>query len=187
VKAHPTALRSGIVVLLIASAVLFLIGSTIERNNRHHEATATKTTETTGETQQESGGESTATPKHVEGASTETTNAETGSGEVGATILGVNTESLALSVVAVVLSVLLAAAVWLQRWPRLVLLAVLAFALVFAAGDARELVHQLDESNAGLAAAAAAVLTLHAALATLVVLAIRPRRETGLASANNAA
>jgi hypothetical protein len=66
-------------------------------------------------------------------------------------LLGVNTESLALTIVAVVASFLLAVAVWLGRWPRVTMLAVAAFGLVFAAGDARELVHQLNESNVSLA------------------------------------
>jgi hypothetical protein len=39
--------------------------------------------------------------------------------------------------------------------PRLILLLVVGFGLVFAAGDGRELVHQLDESNAGIAVIAA--------------------------------
>jgi hypothetical protein len=64
-------------------------------------------------------------------------------GEAGVTILGVDTESLALSVLAVVASLVLAFAVWFRRWTRPVPLAVAGFGLVFAAGDIRELVHQL--------------------------------------------
>src|SRR5205823_5107621 len=79
-------------------------------------------------------------------------------------------ESLALSVVAVLLSLALAVGVWLGRWPRLVLLAVLGFGLVFTAGDGREVVHQLDESNNGLAAVAAVLIGLHVAVAGLAVL-----------------
>jgi hypothetical protein len=44
---------------------------------------------------------------------------------------------------------------------------VAAFGLVFAAGDGRELVHQLDESNAGIAAIAAILIALHLAVAAL--------------------
>jgi energy-coupling factor transporter transmembrane protein EcfT len=83
------------------------------------------------------------------------------------TILGVNTESLALSIVAVVLSVLLAAAVLARVWARRVLLAVATFGLVFAAGDGRELVHQLDDSNAGLAVVAGLLIGLHLMVALL--------------------
>ena len=41
-------------------------------------------------------------------------------------------------------------AVWPRRWQRLTLLCVAGFGLVFAAGDARELVHQPNESNASV-------------------------------------
>jgi hypothetical protein len=47
------------------------------------------------------------------------------------------------------------------------LLLVAGFGLVFAAGDGRELVHQLDESNAGIAAIAAILICLHLAVAAL--------------------
>jgi hypothetical protein len=168
-----TGLRLTLVLLLIGSAVLFLVGSTIERNHRHHETTATRTSETNTETNQETGGEKT---HKSESTKPQAGHAETStSGEAGAKILGVDTESLALSIIAVVLSLLLAAAVWLRLWPRLVLLAVFAFALVFAAGDARELVHQLDESNNGLAAVAAIVLALH--LVTAAIAGILLRRQ----------
>jgi hypothetical protein len=49
------------------------------------------------------------------------------------------------------------------------------FGLVFAAGDGRELAHQLDDSNSGLAAVAALLLVLHLAVAALAAAAI-PRR-----------
>jgi hypothetical protein len=44
---------------------------------------------------------------------------------------------------------------------------VAGFGLVFATGDGRELVHQLDESNAGIAAIAAILIGLHLAVAAL--------------------
>src|SRR5919204_616889 len=78
---------------------------------------------------------------------------------------------------AVVTSLLLALIVWLGRWPQLVLLAVAAFGLAFASGDGRELVHQLDDSNAGLAAIAAILLGLHLAVTALAA-ALFPR-QTG--------
>ena len=48
------------------------------------------------------------------------------------------------------------------------LLAVLVLGLVFTAGDARELVHQLDESNGGLATVAAVLIALHLAVRYMV-------------------
>src|SRR5262249_30577415 len=68
------------------------------------------------------------------GTGERTTHSEQSHGESGVTLLGVNTESLALTIVAVAVSFLLAVAVWLGRWPRATMLAVAAFGLVFAAG-----------------------------------------------------
>ena len=166
-RTHLFRLRAALALLLVGSGILFLVGSTIERNHRHHESSAAKSAET-------SGGESgSGTEKHV----------ASGSGEAGVKLLGVNTESLALSVVAVVTSFLLAAVIWL--WPsNLVFLAVAIFALVFAAGDARELVHQLDDSNGGLAAVAGLLLFLHLGIAALVAsrLSRRVRERSPLPS-----
>jgi hypothetical protein len=167
-RTHLTRLRTALVLLLVGSAVLFLVGSTIERNNRHHESVAAKPAELSGESESET--------SH-EGAKSAEKRVESGSSERSAKILGVDTESLALSIVAVVLSLLLAAAIWLDKWPRLALLAVLSFGLVFAAGDARELVHQADESNGGLAAIAAILIALHLAMAVLALVLLRPRSQ----------
>jgi hypothetical protein len=154
--------------------LLFAIGSTIERHQHHAEHRAA--TSPSGETGHsgESGGEN--------GSDEGTTHVEKSPGETGVKILGVNTESLALSVAAVVASLLLALAVRLGRLPRLTLLAVAGFGLAFAAGDARELIHQLNESNAGLATIAAILVGLHLAVTALaVVLYPRRGRASGLA------
>ena len=62
----------------------------------------------------------------------------------------------------------------------------LGFGLVFAAGDGRELVHQLDESNTGLAAVAAILLVLHLAVAGIAAFLLRPRSHAGLAASEPA-
>ena len=169
-----TRLRAVLVLLLVGSGLLFAIGSTIERHQHHNEPAAAN--KPAGESGGESGGETSSGER--------TKHAEKSHGEAGATILGVNTESVALTVIAVVASLLLALAVWLGRWPRLVLLCVAGFGLVFAAGDGRELVHQLDESNAGLAAIAAILIGLHLAV-TVLAAALFPRGDgaSGLAAA----
>lgn len=173
-RTHLARLRAALVLLLVGSGILFLIGSTIERNHRHHETTSTKSAETSGgETGSGGGGEVTHPAE---------THAATSSGEAGAKLLGVNTESVALSVVAVVVSFLFAGAVWL--WPsNLVFLAVAGFGLVFAAGDARELIHQLHDSNSGLAAVAGFLLFLHLGIAALAAsrLSRRVRERLSLA------
>src|SRR2546425_11731506 len=96
-----TSLRALLAGLLVVSAILFAVGSTLERHQHGKETPAATHQEGSGG---ESGGESTA---HVE------THREKG-----------------------VTLVLLAAAAWLLR-QRLVLLAIVAFGLVFAAGDVR--------------------------------------------------
>jgi hypothetical protein len=164
-----TGLRAALVLLLVGSGLLFAIGSTIERHQHHKEPAAAG--KSAGESGGESGGEtgSGESSKHIEKSR----------GEAGVTILGVNTESVALTVIAVVASLLLALGVWLGRWPRLVLLCVAGFGLLFAAGDGRELVHQLDESNAGLAAIAAILIALHLAITALAALLLPRRGKAG--------
>jgi hypothetical protein len=167
-----TRLRAALVLLLVGSGLLFAIGSTIERHQHHNEPA------TAGESRGESG-ESGGETSRERG-----THIEKGQGETGATILGIDTESVALSVLAVIASLLLGLGVWLGRRPRFVLLLVAGFGLAFAVGDARELVHQLDESNAGLAAIAAVLIGLHLAV-TVLAAALFPRRggAGGLATA----
>jgi hypothetical protein len=170
-----TRLRAALVLLLVGSGVLFAVGSTIERH-QHHAEHSSGAAGQSGESGGESGSEGTGGESGAENGATESPKHAESSGESGVTILGVNTESLALTVVAVVASLLLALLVWLGRWPRLVLLGVAAFGLVFAAGDGRELVHQLDESNGGLAAIAAVLIALHLAVSVLAA-ALFPRRS----------
>jgi hypothetical protein len=173
-----TRLRAALVLLLVGSGVLFAVGSTIERHQHHAEHSSGAASQS-GESGGESGSEGTTGESGAENGSTEGAKHVESSGESGVTILGVNTESLALTVVAIVASLVLALLVWLGRWPRLVLLGVAAFGLVFAAGDGRELVHQLDESNGGLGAIAAVLIALHLAVSVLAA-ALFPRR-TGTA------
>jgi hypothetical protein len=185
-RTHRNLLRGGLVALLIGSAILFLIGSTIERNHRHHDSPAATSTEVSGGETAKSGESGETGETGGESSKPIETHAEASHGEAGAKILGINPESLALSIVAVVLSVLLAFAVWLGRWSRLVLLAVIGFGLVFAAGDARELVHQLDESNNGLATVAAILIVLHLGVAALAAALLWSRPRAAVA-ANEAA
>lgn len=141
-----TRLRAILAGLLIASAVLFAIGSTLERHQHGKESTVSTHKEGSGG--ESSGDASKTTARH----------------ETGVKILGINTESLGLEIVAIVSSLFLAAATFLLR-QRLVLLAVIGFGLVFAAGDIRELVHQINDSHGvlivlHLAVAGAAALLL---------------------------
>jgi hypothetical protein len=155
------------VLLLVGSACLFFVGSTIERHHRHHAtATAKPATVSGSNSGSETGSESGSTTSG-EGTKPAEQHTEPAQGEAGAKILGINTESLALSIVAVVASMLLAVGVWIGVWPRWVLLAVIGFGLVFAAGDIREVIHQANESNDGLAATAATLIVLHLLVSAL--------------------
>jgi hypothetical protein len=179
VRTHVTRLRAALVLLLVGSGSLFAIGSTIERNQHAIDQPATAAASGESGHATEAGGESEQSGRSEgESSSAEsTTHVEKSHSESGANILGVDTESLALTVVAVVASLLLGIAVWLRRWQRLTLLCAAGFGLVFAAGDGRELVHQLDESSAGLAAIAGVLIGLHLALTALAA-ALYPRQDT---------
>ncbi len=166
-RTHLTRLRAALVLLLVGSGLLFAIGSTIERHQHRAEPRpAVGASSGESNTGTESGSEtgSGASAKHVEKSHS----------EAGVKILGVNTESVALTVIAVAASLLLALVVWVGRWPRLALVCVAGFGLLFAAGDGRELVHQLDESHTGLAAIAAILIGLHLAVTALAA-ALYPR------------
>ena len=142
---HPRWLLSS---LLIAGAGLFAIGVTAERHaNTDHT---------------ETGVEGEGTPRS-EAAGTEATEHSQSSTE---TVLGLNLESNTLVVVAVVVSLALAALTWF-RDRRNLLLATMAFASVFAVFDIAEIAHQLTESRNGLATLAAGLALIH--LATTLV------------------
>jgi hypothetical protein len=159
--------------LLVGSGLLFAIGSTIERHQTHaeHPPTAAHSSGERGSSGESEG------ERHSGEADGETSRVER-----GVKILGVNTESLTLTILAVAASLLLAAAVWLGRWPRLVLMLVAGFGLVFAVGDAREVVNQLDESNTGLASIAAILIGIHLAVTALAA-ALFPRSDSAAGAA----
>lgn len=162
--------------LLIAGAALFAIGIAAERNaSAHHTETGTEAanpTETTsGQTAPaaESGGDEATHTDETTGE--ETTHTEVPGGEPTAhsetsaeTVLGINLESDALVIVAIAVSLALAALTWLRN-RRSLLLATMAFALVFAVFDIAEVAHQLKESRSGLAVFAAAIALVHLATA----------------------
>jgi hypothetical protein len=159
-------LRRWLAVLIVLSAGLFAVGASIERNKSgesgHNEAKAAEPSpaESGGETHSESGGE---------------THAKSGGeahSESSEDIFGINPESTGLVIAAVVAAVLLAAAVWLSALP-LLLLGVMAFGLVFAVFDVREVVHQVNESREGLVVIAAVLAVIHLSVSALAVLVWR--------------
>lgn len=86
--------------------------------------------------------------------------------ETGEEILGVNLESTPLVVLAVIISVVLAAATW-RSDRKLILLVTALFAAAFAALDVAELSHQIQESAVVIAIIAGILAVLHASAALL--------------------
>jgi hypothetical protein len=179
-------LRVIVTVLLVASAALFAIGVAIERDSKHDESHASLAIQYVL-VADEHAGESPAEgePGHRE------TGSESGhSGESAAhraseagneRVFGIDIESPALVVVAVAVSLLLAAALWLTGGV-LAPLALAGFALVAAIFDVREVFHQIDESRTNLIVIAAIVAALHAAVASGAAVLARRTARGGPAS-----
>lgn len=159
-----------VALLLVVTAVLFAIGATIERSNTHEEqgAESTVTAGENGET-----GEGAPAEGGEAGEAGEAAHSE-GKEEESEPVLGVDLESTPMIVAVVAASILLALATLFLR-TRLVLALVAGFTLVFAAGDLRELVHQVDESRTSIAVIAGVLAVLH--LATSVLAWLRFREE----------
>lgn len=180
--------------LLVAGAVLFVVGVAAERGNRHTEPASAaiaasvpvKTvpgTHVEGSGSEEGEANTTSatelagqeTPEHSEtGASVESSEG---------TVLGVNLESNGVVAVGVMLSLVLAALAWLLR-SKIVLAAVAAFTVVFAVFDIAEVIHQANGSHRGVAALAALIAVVHLAAATVatMLLLLRTSPSTGSAA-----
>jgi hypothetical protein len=94
-----------------------------------------------------------------------------------AQLFGINPEAVGLVIAAVLGSVVLAGLVWARRIP-VVLLAAVAFGLVFAGFDVREVLHQIDESRTSLIAIASVLVALHLLVAALAGVALLGRRPS---------
>jgi hypothetical protein len=164
--------RTILIVLLVASTALFAVGAIAERSqaDEHAEATSAQPQESNQPTAEPEGEH--AAGDEAPGADQEGGGDEGKAGEAHAekseTLLGINLESTPLIVLAVAVGLGLAAvaASQLGRLPA-VLLAIALIALAWAALDVREVVHQLDESRAGVAILAIAVAVLHVSAAAL--------------------
>jgi hypothetical protein len=140
--------------LLAAATLLFAIGVTAERSADDEAGAPAASVEAS------EGGHA---EEDAEAAHSEA--AESGEGE---RLLGVDAESTLLVVLAVLagLALSVASASELRRRPWF-LATVAIVALAWAVLDVRELVHQLDESNGGIATVAAVVAALHFAAAAV--------------------
>ena len=136
--------------LLIVGAVLFTVGIAAEHAADDHVepgAIHTEEGEAAGEHTDE---EARAEPAHDESSEER--------------VLGMNLESPFIIGLGIAVSVVLAVLTWRSNL-RLVLLTAVGFAALFVVFDIAELVHQIDQSRAGVAVLAAVVALVHAAAA----------------------
>jgi heme/copper-type cytochrome/quinol oxidase subunit 3 len=146
--AHLVRLRRLLGTLLIAAAALFAVGIATEGDSRH---------ETVATVESVAHNEATEQADH---------NEQSGTSETGERILGINLESTPLVVIAVLISIALAAATWTHD-DKVILLLTALFAAAFAVLDVAEFTHQLRQSAATIAIIAATIAVLHAAAAFL--------------------
>jgi Flp pilus assembly protein TadB len=138
--------------LLLATAILFVVGVAVERRDEHHAE----------------GTEPASSSEHREASETERKSEEaahTASGERNeARVLGIDAEATPLVVLAVLVSIMLAVLLWVSD--SVGLLAVVALlAAGFAVLDIAEVIHQIHESRTGLAVIALLVAAGHATIA----------------------
>lgn len=171
-------------VLLLAATALFVVGAAVERGQGHAETTSTSTAAT-----ENAGGEAGegSNPEATEGSKPEASESNPPSTEPGSeALLGVDTESVLVVTLAVLVALLLVAAIW-WRPRREVLVVAIVFCLGAAVLDIRELLHQLDEGRNTVAVLAAAVALLHLAATGAGVAALRSQpREVPAAHASTA-
>jgi hypothetical protein len=158
--------------LLIASAAAFATGTTIER----HTASESQAAQQDQRHPSETGG-----PGGVEGAASGESSTVHAAEHSPETVLGLNPEATGLVVLAVAVSLVLAALILTVRSPVLAAGVALVM-LAFTALDIREVTHQLNQSHSGLAALAATIALLHLAAGAFALLAARNTRNQPRAS-----
>jgi hypothetical protein len=185
-------LRALLIGLIVVATIGFVVGTAIERHNSHHESAAQLKSEgkapasaegggesaaqhaaETGTSSSESGGESSPT-KAAEGASS------TGAGEAHKELrpLGIDIEAVPFVILAALASLALAVAAWVRPRSVAVLLILAAAMLVFGVLDIREIFHQDDEGQTGLAVLAGVVAAVHFAAAAVAVVLVRRDQRT---------
>ena len=143
--------------LLVATAILFAIGVAAEGDSH---AGAAEGVEQPDVHSSEGGASEAAERRAAESAESHADEAEGGE---DTRVLGVDLEAPGPVTAAIVLSVVLAAGLWLTG-RRDVAVAAIVAALVFAIFDIGEIVHQFDESRSGLAVLAGVVAAGHLAV-----------------------
>jgi hypothetical protein len=159
--------------LLVASTALFAVGVSLERSRADTHAEVRSSSEVSGGRHAGESDEASETAESGDAG-------KAGESSEGERIAGVDSESDGLLAIAIAVGLALAAAMLTRAgeapW---FLLAVAAVAIVWALLDVREIVHQLDESQAAIAVVAAGVAALHG---TVGVLSVREARRVRVSS-----
>jgi hypothetical protein len=180
-------LRALLVGLIVAATAAFIVGTAVERSSSsesaHHEAAVgspprgdsggeTPSTGESGESTGKRAQEGTTTEGHPR---TEEIHAEPRP-------LGIDVEAWPFVALAAMASLALAAAAWRRPRQAPLLGLVAAAMLIFAALDLREVLHQADVDDTGLAILAAVIAALHLGAAGVAgVMASRAWRPGGAA------
>jgi hypothetical protein len=173
-----------LVPLLVVATALFVVGVRVEKSSgdTHDESTAAAVEQgggaETGDAHAGEPGQAAESREAGEAAAGGEVHAEPAVGEASEedeTLLGIDLEVTGFVALAAALSLALALAVWLRPGWVLLLAAVVGMTVAFAALDVREVFHQADEDDGGLALLAGVVAALHLAAAAL---ALRMRRAT---------
>jgi hypothetical protein len=151
--------RSLLAALVVAATVAFVVGTALERSAG--ESSAAPAAEA-GEAHGEGAGEA---ATHAEGEAE--SQAASGGERSELRPLGVDLEAAPVVALAAVASLALALPAWLRPRAATLLAIVAAAMFAFAALDAREVLHQLDEHRTALVLLAATVAALHAAAAAV--------------------
>ena len=185
VMSRPASLRVTAALLLILATVAFVIGAIAERSVAGEVSEPRPSAAVTGSNNEpadeasEEGTEGHQEGEAAEGAQQEAHTDEaaephTEANETSETIFGINPESTSTVAAAVVISLLLASALYFWGTPATLIVAGV-FALLFAALDLREVAHQLSEARSSLVAVALLAAVLHAGAAVVAGLALTRR------------
>jgi len=159
--------------LLVASAAAFATGATIERHTASSESQP-------AQHQHAEAGQPDENPTGAERPASRENTATHTAEQNPENLLGINPDAPGLVVIAVSLSLLLAALILTVGSPLLAAIVALAM-LAFTALDIREVTHQLHESHSGLAALAATVALLHLLAGATALLTTRDTRSISTA------
>jgi hypothetical protein len=180
-----------LVLLLVAATALFVVGVSIEKSSgdTHEEASTAATEQGAGadsgdEHAADSGeaaesgeaaasgeaGESNEAGEAAESAAGHTEPAAGETSEEDETLLRIDLEAAGVVALAAAVSLALTLAVWLRPGWAVLLAVVVVVMVAFAALDVREVFHQIDEDDGGLALLAGVVAALHLAAAAVALL-----------------